>query len=332
MSIGTGFYWGDLFESHDINNYYFEGAIPKLRPNFKDTSDTADIFQPEAQRTSFFIFAQDEWLINPNWELTSGLRYDHYSDFGDTVNPRLALVWHTHSTLTTKLLYGRAFRAPAFLELYGKNNPVALGNPNLSPEVLTSKELAFAWRPSKKLHIDWNFYQFHIHDYIDFVNDAGQQTFSAQNVGRIVGQGFETEWRYQGLNQIQILFNYSHQDTKNKNTHQPQGGVPVDKFYIRGLWDIPLGWQVSGQLTREGKSKRSAGDDREALAAYTTLDVNIRHVWSNDYESSLTVRNVFDADIKEASRGPSPNQTKASLSDDVPQQGRSISVNLKLNW
>ena len=48
-----------------------------------------------------FFFKMFGRFLN-DWELTAGVRYDHYSDFGDTVNPRLALVWSTTRNLTTK--------------------------------------------------------------------------------------------------------------------------------------------------------------------------------------------------------------------------------------
>ncbi|GAB6042124.1 hypothetical protein JCM17961_28000 [Endothiovibrio diazotrophicus] len=56
---------------------------------------------------------QDERAVAPDWQFTVGVRYDDYSDFGSTINPRLSLVWATDYDLSTKLLYGRAFRAPS---------------------------------------------------------------------------------------------------------------------------------------------------------------------------------------------------------------------------
>jgi len=160
---------GDLYRTTDRNNYIFGGPVLVPRGGFADVSDTGEVFQPENQRTSHFVFMQDEWAFAENWELTWGLRYDHYSDVGDTTNPRLALVWQAHPELTAKLLYGEAFRAPAFFELYATNNPVALGNPDLEPEKLRSTELALAWTPDRDWSIDLTAYLLHIRDYIDFV-------------------------------------------------------------------------------------------------------------------------------------------------------------------
>ena len=90
------------------------------------------------------FFAQDEWQFVENWNLTTGIRYDHYSDFGGTLNPRFALVWATTDSVTTKLLYGRAFRPPSFNELYVINNPNIVGDPELKPQTIDTYELALS--------------------------------------------------------------------------------------------------------------------------------------------------------------------------------------------
>ena len=98
------------------------------RPNgVEDVSDTDEVFMPEADRESYFVYVQGVVQMAPDWELTAGGRFDDYTDIGSTTNPRLALVWSTSLNLTTKFLYGRAFRAPSFAELLTLNNPVALG-------------------------------------------------------------------------------------------------------------------------------------------------------------------------------------------------------------
>lgn len=162
-----------------------------------DVSDIPAVFQPENQRTSAYLFAQDEWAMTPDWNLTSGLHYDRYDEFGSTVNPQLSLVWQTLPTLTSKLIYGEAFRAPSFFERYGRSNPVALGNPDLKPEKMRSAELGLSWSPLPTLTREGSVYALRIHDFIDFVNDPGQPTFTARNGARIRGRGLETELRQQ---------------------------------------------------------------------------------------------------------------------------------------
>lgn len=88
------------------------------------------------------IYGQTQFKSGP-WRMIMGIRYDHYNDFGDTLNPRGALIYTTGFDAKFKLMYGEAFRAPTLNELYNLNNPVALGNENLDPEDVTNYE--FAW-------------------------------------------------------------------------------------------------------------------------------------------------------------------------------------------
>jgi iron complex outermembrane receptor protein len=331
LRLGTGFYWGDIFETGVITNFRFQQGAPTLLPQLEEFADTPDIFLPENQRTSAYGFIQDEWAFAPQWELTAGLRYDHYSDFGDTANPRLALVWQTSPTLTSKLLYGEAFRAPSFAELYTRQNPVALGNPHLEPEKLKSLELALNWQPTQSLHWDLNLYEFRIKDFIDFVQDAGG-TFTARNTGRLEGRGVETEVRYQPSDTLHLLANYSHQQTRDRNTGQPLGLAPSEEASLRANWGFAPNWRLSPQVTWIGERKRAAGDARPSLDGYMTFDFSLRRHWRQDLDLALTVHNLFDADVREPSRGPEAGQTQANIPDDLPQPGRSVVVEASARW
>lgn len=44
-------------------------------------------------------------------------RYDHYSDFGDTINPKFGIDWSPVQGLTFRGSYGRSFRAPGLREV-----------------------------------------------------------------------------------------------------------------------------------------------------------------------------------------------------------------------
>lgn len=331
VRLGTGFYWGDLFRTTTTNNYLLGGPVPAPRPVPTDVSDTPAVFEPENQRTSYYAFAQDEWTLARDWNLTSGLRWDRYSDVGGTVNPRLSLVWNTTPNLTSKLLYGEAFRPPSMFELYGTNNPVSLGNPDLKPEKLRSAELAFAWRPLPTLSWETSLYALEIHDFIDFVNDPGQPTFTARNNSTVKGKGLETELRQQVSGALEWLVNYSSQRTRNDHG-VPLGLAPREEAYLRATWKVGDSWQVVPQVNWIGERARQAGDNRPPLAGYATADLTLRQVTGRRLDIDVVVRNLADADVREPSRGPGPGQSQAGIRDDLPQQGRSVSLEVSAHW
>lgn len=333
LRVGTGYHWADLFETSDTaNNYINMGGVLTPRPAPTDITDTAAVFQPEASRYSNYFYIQDEWRLAPRWELTTGVRYDNYSDVGDTINPRLALVWASTDTLTTKLLYGEAFRAPAFFELYATDNPVALGNPSLAPESLRSAELGFDWRPDNRWLATLNLYRWRIEDYIDFVADPGQVTFTAQNAAEIRGYGAEAELRQQISERLQWLANYSFQRSRDSRTEAPLGFVPTHKVYARLSWSFASRWQLTPQVTWVGERPRAAGDPREPLDGYTSIDLALRKGWREGLEVALIGRNLFNEDVREPSRGPGPGQAGPAIEDDLPQQGRFVALEVSAPW
>jgi len=160
IRLGSGYHLGDQYKVTHTANYGINPATGKPLPAGSpviDFTNTPYNFNQEKKRKNWYASLQDVWSINDQWEFTGGVRYDSYSDFGETTNPRVALVWQPDKAFTTKLMFGSAFRTPSFVELYNKYTPVALGNPNLKPEVMKIWELAFDYRIMSNLNIGTNF-------------------------------------------------------------------------------------------------------------------------------------------------------------------------------
>jgi outer membrane receptor protein involved in Fe transport len=105
--------------------------------------ETTDFAATGDAREVLGLYLQDKIDLTPSLQATVGLRLDHYSDFGTTLNPRAALVWSGKPGTVLKLMYGEAFRAPTVSELQLRNTPDIVGNPDLKPE--KSRTLELAW-------------------------------------------------------------------------------------------------------------------------------------------------------------------------------------------
>jgi outer membrane receptor protein involved in Fe transport len=222
LHAGAGFNYGNLYKTRETKNFgpgVIDGTVSPIGGALTNVSDTPFVFLRERDRKNYYLFLQDEWRFANDWELTAGVRYDYYSDFGSTVNPRLALVWQTRYDLTTKLLYGRAFRAPSFAELGSFNNPVTIGNLNLDPETIQSLELAFDYRPADKLRLGLNLFGYQWDDIIRF-------TPVAQNTGEQIGYGLELEADWQPTRTLRLLGNYSYQRSIDEATDEDAGNAP----------------------------------------------------------------------------------------------------------
>ena len=324
FSAGGGYYHGEIDKVTEEKNFGINpNTLLPLLPGdpIVDVSDTPFVFLTEDQRENTYVFLQDVWRLANDWELTAGLRYDHYSDFGSTTNPRLALVWSTSYNLTTKLLYGEAFRAPSFAQTRAINNPLILGNLDLKPEQSKSYELAFDYRPNYDLTINMNFFYYHWTDIIQFVPDSSGSTRTAQNVGEQTGKGLEFEARWALSEAVKLSGNFAWQDSQDELADAAAANSPERQLYLRADWQIDDRWRLNVQANWVMDRNRVLGDLRDPVDDYLLVDLNIRSQLSEAVEVALIVNNLFDEDAFE----PSPNAMPVPfIPNDLPLAGRSF--------
>lgn len=283
-----------------------------------DVTGTPNVFMANRKRSTWYLALQDEWQFAPDWTFTGGVRNDRYSDFGNTVNPRMALVWATSYNLTSKLLYGSAFRAPSFSELYVKNNPVTLGNPQLKPEKIQTLELAFDYRPAFAWQHLFNTYYYEAQDLIGYApSAAGLMT---QNLNRQDGYGFEYEAKWKPVDTLELRAAFALQHSKIEGTNATVPDAPGRLLSASFLWKPQYDWSVYGSANRVMGRVRAAGDSRGNIADYTLVNLTVRKQLSQSVEFAASARNLFNADGREPSNGTIPG--------DYPLAGRSIFAEL----
>jgi outer membrane receptor for ferrienterochelin and colicins len=305
LRVGAGTQDDDLYRTSETNNFSLgpQGGNPPV-------IEVTPFLTPHSRRVNF-VYAQDEWAFTKDWYLTAGVRQDHYSDFGNTTNPRLALVWETAYNLTSKLLYGRAFRPPSFSELYNTTNPVLIGNPNLKPETNQSTELAFVWQATTTLQANLNLFHYLWKDIL-----RPDSSNIVQNAGNQHGDGFETELVWDANQSLRLSGNYAQQRSIDEATNQDAGNAPRHHVYARADWRFVPRWTLDTQLNYIADRKRAPGDTRPDIADYHTVDLTVRSKnRSGDWGFSFKVLNLFNADARE----PSPYATPfLPFSNNVP--------------
>ncbi len=306
MRFGIGHDDLNMYRTREMRNFnYTASGLPIPLPQVVDFSNTNPFMFPQRRQVDY-LYAQDEWTFAPDWTLTAGVRHDQYSDFGGTTNPRLALVWDASYDLTAKLLYGRAFRAPAFLESYGITNPVALGNPNLKPETNNTLETAFSWQARANTQLNLTVYRYAMSNIIRTVPNAIANTGATyRNTGDQTGHGLEFESVVKVGKDLRVMGNYSYQVSTDKTSGQDAGYAPHHHLYARADWQFARDRLLGAQLNRVAKRLRPAGDLRAPIADYTTLDLSLRSERGRgSWDVTATVRNVFNADAREPSPAP----------------------------
>lgn len=322
LRIGLGHDDLNMYDTFEFKNFLITPAgLPQPAGAVQTYTGALAFLEPHRRKIDY-VYIQDEWQFAPDWNLTAGLRHDRYSDVGSTTNPRLALVWDAAYNLTAKLMYGQAFRAPSFAELYSINNPAQRGNPSIQPESIKTLEAALVWQVRNDLLAKFNIFQFRMKNLIRTVPNAIKGTGSSYaNTSSQEGQGMETELSWQASRQLRLNGNYSYQRNIDQTTNQDAGYAPHHHLYARADWQFAQDWMLSPQFNWVAGRKRTVGDLRPPVADYKTLDLSLR-TNAGAWEVSGSIRNLMNADAREPSFAP------GSIPNDIPLAKRSFYLQL----
>lgn len=324
IQLGLGYTKSRVYDIKDYRNYNIDTMLPKQN-GVVDVSGTEEAFLNKEDRESFYLFIQDEIYLKKDLILTLGARYDYYNDFGDTINPRAALVWNSTRKLTSKVLYGRAFRAPSFGELYTKSSPIAFGNKNLNAAIIDTYELSFNYKLNIQGEINWNLFYYETKDQIEPMTTSSESFF--ENIGETSGYGGEVEFNYAFDQNISFNTNYSYQQSDNKRTNEDTVIYPAHLFYARLSFDYPK-WNFNVQGNWVGTRKRASSDPRNDLRGYHKVDFNITRKNLLDVyglNAKLYVKNLMDEDIREPS-------VIGGMKNDYPMPGRNAHIELSYKF
>jgi iron complex outermembrane recepter protein len=196
-----------MYDAH-LNGSLFDMPAGTVRmaagAEYRDES-VSDIPDDQFQRGLIFgtesvsaAGSRDSWAayveflvpVLENLELNIAGRYDDYSDFGDTANPKVALRWAPTDSLAVRGSWGTGFRAPSlaqiglgpsqesqfFQDSFGcADNPayctntdytiVFAGNPDLDPEESESFNFGVAWQ-SDTINVTVDYWDISVEDRI----------------------------------------------------------------------------------------------------------------------------------------------------------------------
>ncbi len=310
-------------ESRNFGKGILDGTQTVVDGSLTNVSGTELVFLPDSHRYIWSLMLQDEWQIAANWQLTAGVRYDEYSDFGSTVNPRVALIWDINQQLSSKILYGRAYRAPSFLEQKQQNSQLFVGNPELKPETIETIDLAFDYRPFSNLRMASNFYYYEIDKMITASSTA---VATVENTDGQTAYGTEFEWDWNFSERWNLKANYAWQYARNEQSKRRMASVPEHQVYAAIRWSFLPQWLVQSQINWVGhRLNLEASPDNNVLKDYQTVDLTLSSQRFFGYiDFSASVRNIFDEHGKEAAT--------SSYKENLPIASRSFYLQTTIHF
>jgi outer membrane receptor for ferrienterochelin and colicins len=208
----------DLDEIHKVSlGAEYQDNIKQLQQTYRVAPYIPDLNDNTTSQVSALYF-QDEITLLKNLLVNFGGRYDHYTTFGGTFNPRVAVVYSPYDSSRLKLIYGTAFRAPNNLELYLTVSSGPQGNPNLSPEKIEQVELVYEQYWSHHIRTSISGFHYKISDLISQTLDPTNTFLVFENIDEINAAGLELEIEKKSINGIEARASYSYQDVERELT------------------------------------------------------------------------------------------------------------------
>ena len=300
-------------------------AGAEMRSDFRIDQSNFDIAPPETYLDShesakfFSLYAQGEFRMSKNLILNAGVRYDHFSTFGNTVNPRAALIYQPWEPTNFKFIYGQAYRAPNAYESYyvSSSNKV---NPDLGPETIRAYEVVYEQKLGKHWGLNASLFLDEINNLISYQQDPADGFFFFDNQGSADARGVEFEVAGQWAGGLHGRAAYTYTRTGDDTTGRRLSDSPEHLAQL-GL-SVPL-WRdkVFGSMEVQTMSRRETvrpGSVGGFVVANATL---LGREIVKGLEFSASVYNIFDQCYSDP---VAPDFTQ----DAIQQDGRTFRVKL----
>lgn len=321
---------------------------------------------PRSESREWGAYVEDALSVG-NWSVIAALRADRYalSPLDDAmfaedypfalpvsltetdVSPKLAVLYRLGAAADLYLQYTRGFRAPPYEDAnIGLEIPVfnyrAIPNPELRSESSDGFELGMRWQGDKlRLHA-----ALFRTDYDNFIEsrvrigtdpDSGRILFQAQNLDSAVITGFEAGWEWQldgRLQDLRIDGSLYGARGENRDSDQPLNSVGPAQAIVGIAWAAPNGRRgLRLQVTRTAAwtDRDETGGALFKPAAHTVLDLYLTQHVGERMTLRAGILNLTDRIGWHWSsvRGLAADEL---LIPHLAEPGRSVSINLGMNW
>ena len=310
----------DLFERNRLT--LGSEVRDNLRQDQGDLLNPPNVFAPEPNSSLITaLYAQDEFGITSRLTLNAGVRYDHYSTFGGTTNPRAALIYRAAEKTALKLLYGNAFSAPDVYETSPDFGIFYDDNPKLKPERIQSLETRVEQGLGQYFQLSGGVYRNRISDLISLVLNPSDQDFQYQNAGSAQAVGMDVEISGRATNGLQGKASFDYVDTYDERAGHPaldNSPAPMAKLNV----SIPL----AGQRLFAGVEGQFLGRRltllQNSLSSYQVFNFTLLgHAVGKHLDVAASVFNVLDKKYFDPGRPEDPE-------DSIQQDGRSVRIKI----
>jgi outer membrane receptor protein involved in Fe transport len=302
-------------EAYVANNFDIGQLVTRNYPiryygNFDHTSPVGLL---RSQR-SFGVYGQYLHRFTDDTYLTLGLRYDNYDEIDARLSPRVGLVHSFNKINTLKLLYGEAFRAPSLNETGLINNPIVLGNVNLTHEIVKTWDIIWLVHTKNAYLSIGGFINDYQHPIAGIFINKNIRSFD--NVESSEAHGFELEANYQVNDQWLLRGTLTH-FTRLPDTSFREADTLASLLvnYGKGQWN----WNVTGVY--HGNRDMLNGMLKQTLSDYWLFNTKLHYQFDKSWLAYAQIKNLFDQAYESAPQGN-------RLVEGIPNRGREWGIGI----
>ena len=256
----------------------------------------------EGQRPSFddrrqpwqaAVFGEAKLNVVPKLSVRLGGRLDWFNAYGNSLSPRIALVYSVNPRTTLKYIYGRAFRVPnAYESYYSDSVAVEAPNPRLKPETSGSHEIVLerGLTPWMQMKLDGSYN--HLGSLIDQVPDTNTGLTHFVNAGRDRGRAIEMEFDAKRASGLAARASYSLADASDQLQHSRLDNSPLHMAKLNGT--VPLSRHALAAVELLYESAQTSYQlTRVPPSLLTNLTLSTKPLWGG-WEFSTSCYNAFN--------------------------------------
>ncbi len=248
------------------------------------------------------VYGLFNYQIMSKLSCSIGLRFDHSSEYGNILNPRLGLIYKLSPDLGFKLLYGTAFRQPSVFEM----NDEFRGNPDLDPERIQTYEFETNYNLSNKMGFRFNIFYSKMTDFIDKISVPIDVKLSGQiyaNISKYETRGISFYWNYQILENLSLYSNYMFLQGKGEfDTHWHDITHTARHKLNAGMNWMGFGKNLNVNLRMNYVGKRKAHPENVWInnhydgyaPSYVKFHLAVMFLQFSKIKLQLSINNLFD--------------------------------------
>lgn len=317
------------FEANSANTFTLGDHQLTLGANYtrNELDDTFGIADKEVpgvtpvskiSRDGWAVFAEDAWMIVPDFTMTTSARLDHDSYFGYHVTPKLYGNWTLDENWAVKGGVSAGYKKPdlrqnnsGFTSVYGSYpySEIGIGNDDLKPEKSVNTEVGVYWQKDM-MALDATVFHTKfkdkISDYTICTATATQMCvyngYEAESVSQyfnvsdaeIYGLELNGDWQATPTLKANVNYTYTHSEQKSGQYK----GDALNEFPT-SMANISLTWAALDNLELWTKASwRSNTPDigkSTSTEAYAVMDLGTRYRVNKNLTLMAGIYNLFDA-------------------------------------